>query len=263
MIGSFFAKAFWTFVIIAALFFLNYYGSRQWLRNSALEFSQNFLAASTSALGRAKAYLTSQFTIAEIITKNQILSRDNRRLFALELKIEDLQKENDFLRKELGIAEKKNWHFDMARIFQLRRDGLFHTALIDKGSDDGLQLGWPVVVEGDVLFGVIKEIMPSNAVVYLVSDPRLELSVKTRESSILGRTRGALNEGMLMELVAKNETVYSGETALTSGLDGLPVSLVVGEIYEAGADQNQLFRNIKIRPAFQEQFWENVFIVKP
>lgn len=263
MIASFFAKAFWTFVVIAVLIFFNYFISRQWLRNSALEFSRNFLAAGISALGQAKTYLTAQFTIAEIIKENKILNRDNKRLLALELKIEDLQKENDFLRKELGIAAKKNWHFDMARIFQLRRDGLFHTALIDKGSDDGLQLGWPVVVEGDAIFGVIKEIMPSNAVIYLVSDPRLELSVKTRESSILGRTRGALEQGMLMELVAKNETVYSGETALTSGLDGLPASLVVGEIYEAGTDQNQLFRNIKIRPAFQEQFWENVFILKP
>lgn len=209
-----------------------------------------------------KNRLMSWFRVDNMILENQILNQENRRFFSASLKMAELEKENELLRKELGVARKRGWKIEIARIFQLNISGDFQTALIDKGSNQGIQKEMAVVFEGDILLGVVKEVFADSAVIFLVNDPRVSVSVRSRDSQVAARARGNSGRGMSLELVTNQEIVEIGELFLTSGLDGLPNLLIVGSVSNIKSGNGGLFQDISIEPLFKNMPPENVFVLK-
>jgi rod shape-determining protein MreC len=76
-----------------------------------------------------------------------------------------------------------------ARVASDRRTGLERVVEIDKGSDHGLAVGMPVVT-GAGLVGRLELVAPRSAVVRLVSDPTINVGVRS-SSGVVGVARGA------------------------------------------------------------------------
>lgn len=213
-------------------------------------------------LGQLRHRIVSFFQIKNILKENQYLIEENRRFRAENLQIVELRKENDLLRKELGVAEKKGYTLEMARISQLSLDGPFRTALINKGEKDGLKAGQAAIFHGDILVGVVKEVYPNSALVFLLSDPRVIINVKVVESDISARARGALDDGLKLELVTNQEEIKEGQTVITNGLDGLPDLLIAGRVSVVRTPSGELFKTVKVTPTFGDWLLEDIFIIK-
>ncbi len=239
----------------------NNYWSSQWLKGSVLSFFRKPMTVGYSFLNQTKQRIISWFSTGSLLKENEALKSENRALVSARLKISELEKENNFLRKELGVAKRKNLEVVMGRIFNRQIDGQMRTALIDVGNNEGIQSGWPVVFDGEVILGVVQEVYADSSLIYLITDPRLNLSVKIAESEVMGKSRGALN-GLSLELVANQEEVKPGQSVITSGLDGLPAALVVGKIQTAQTDRGGLFQKIEIEPAFKVLTNNQVFVLK-
>ena len=258
-------KFLFVFAALVVLVFFNNYLTGQFLKSTVVEISKYPMGQSYIFLSGLKNRLLSWFRIDNMILENQVLNQENRRLFALSLKIPELERENEILRKELGVAEKKHWQVEIARIFQLSTMDGFSTAFVDKGSSQGIKPGMAVVFEGDIFLGVVNEVFPSSAVVFLINDPRVKINVKLKSlagEQISARARGALENGLVLELVANQEIPEIGEQVLTSGLDGFPSVLIVGNVSSVQRGNSGLFGNIKVEPMFKNFPLENVFILK-
>ncbi len=252
---------------VSLLVFFNNYWTNQFLKSGVLAVAQKPLAASSSFLKQTGQRVVSWFSTGQLIQENQNLKTENRQFVSVKLKISELEKENDFLRKELGIAKRKNYRVALSRIFHQEFGGQFQTALIDVGSNEGIKAGLPVILEGEVLYGLVKEVYSSSALIYLITDPRIALSVKisnseSAKSEIIGRSRGRLQEGVSLELVTNQEEVKPGELVITSGLDGLPSALIIGRIKTTKPDRGNLFQEIEIEPQFKSLSVDKVFILK-
>lgn len=258
---SFLKNFFIALTVVVLLVFLNQW-SGQWLKGAVLSVFQKPLGASQSFLGRSKQRVVSWFSTGELLRENDKLKSENRRLVSANLKIYELEKENNFLRKELGVTQRKNYTVAMARVFHQLFDGQFQTVLIDIGENEGVKPEMPVIFDGEVLYGIVKEVYSAAALVYLITDPRVTLNVKIKDSEIMGRSRGALNEGLSFELVANQEEVQAGNIVITSGLDGLPSSLIAGKIKTVSAERGGIFKEIKIEPEFQSLTADRVFVLK-
>lgn len=241
---------------------LNSYLTNRWIQRLTISVMEKPLGASLRLVGDVKLRITSFFKIENIIHENQKWSEENRRLKAENLKINELMRENEFLREELGVAQKRGFKLEVARIFHFNVDGPFRTALIDKGAEQDIMVGQPVVFSGDILLGVVREVYPRQALVYLLNDPRLTLNVQVVDSLVVGRTQGALERGIVLELITNQEEVREGETVVTSGLDGLPRLLVVGKISNVQTKSGDLFRAVRVDPEFENLILEDVFIIK-
>lgn len=248
--------------MVLFLVFFNNYWSGQWLKGSVLSLFRKPLGASYSFLNQTKQRVISWFQTGKLLKENDFLKSENRQLVSANLKINELQKENDFLRKELGVAKRKNLEVVMARVFNQQTDGQTHTALIDAGAHEGIKVGQPVIFDGEVLLGIIKEVYTNSSLVYLITDPRINLNVKIAGSEVMGKSKGTLSNGLVLELVANQEKIDPGQLVMTSGLDGLPSSLVVGKIKTAQADRGGLFQKIEIEPEFKNLPFNNVFVLK-
>ena len=250
---------------LGAVLFLvafNNYWSGQWLRGSVFSFFRKPMGSSYTFLNQTKQKVISWFSTGSLLKENENLKSENRALVAARLKVSELEKENDFLRKELGVVKRKNLEVVLARVFNQRLDDQTHTVLIDVGKNENIKIGMPVIFDGEVIYGVVKEVYDNSAMVYLITDPRLNLSVKIPESTIIGRSKGTLNSGLSLELVANQEEVRPGQLVVTSGLDGLPAALVVGKVKTAQASRGGVFQKVEIEPAFKTIQFNQVFVLK-
>lgn len=246
---------------ILVLIGLNYW-SGQWLKGSVLSIFKKPLGVGYSFLNNSQLRVTSWFKTGRLLKENEALKSENRALVSTRLKISELEKENDFLRKELGVTERKNWEVVLARVFHQQINNQTNTALVRAGANEGVKAGRPVVFDGEVLYGLVKEAYADSALIYLITDPRVNLNVKIDETEISGKTRGALDGGLLLELVANQEKVEPGQLVVTSGLDDLPPALVVGKIKTAQTDRGGLFQKIEIEPEFKNLFIDRIFVIK-
>lgn len=247
--------------VILVLIGLNYW-SGQGLKGATLSIFKKPMGVGYSFLNRSQHQMASWFQTGSLLKENEALKSENRALVSTRLKISELEKENDFLRKELGVVRRKNWEVVMARVFHQQIDNQTRTALISAGANEGVKAGRPVVFDGEVLYGLVKEAYTDSALVYLITDPRVNLNVKIEGTEIFGKTLGALGGGLFLELVANQEKVEPGQLVVTSGLDDLPPALVVGKIKTAQAGRGELFQKIEVEPEFKNLFVDRVFVIK-
>ncbi|MBI2057732.1 MAG: rod shape-determining protein MreC [Candidatus Yanofskybacteria bacterium] len=248
--------------VLILLVFLNNYATKQLLKGSLIEVLKPPLGRVYVVLGSFQTRLISWFRVDNIILENQILSQQNHLLFSKTLKMGELERENEFLRKELSVAQKRKWQLEIANIFQLNTSGAFRTAFVDKGGEQGIKPGMAVVFEGDILLGVVKEVFPDSSMILLVNDPRLAISVKSKEAEVSARAVGSLEQGLFLELVTNQERINTGDLFLTSGLDSLPSALIVGRVASIKSDDSDLFKTVRVEPEFHGILPESVFIIK-
>lgn len=248
--------------MVVSLVVINNYLTDQWLRRFTLSGLEKPLGRSLQWLGHGKVTITAWFRVENIMRENQELAAENRRLYAENLRIKELAGENEFLREELGVAKKRGYELVMARVFNFNTTGPFRTALLDQGTQAGLQPGQPVMVGGDILLGLVQEVFSGQSSIRLLNDPRVALNAKIVDTVVSGRTRGGLEQGLWLELVTNQEEVKEGQMAVTSGLDGLPSLLVIGTIANVRVKSGELFKTVKIKPKFEEMLFDSVFVLK-
>ncbi len=134
---------------------------------------------------------------------------------------------------------------------------------IDKGLDDGLKVNQPVVYK-DSFLGSIKSVSPKSAQILLSSDPDSKLAAFVQNS--VGRARGILfgqfGEEMLLDKILHQENVSVGDLVYSEGTEGsLPRGLVLGQITQVMENQNQIFKQAKVKPIFKVNDLDIVFII--
>lgn len=187
----------------------------------------------------------------------------------------DLEEENERLRAELAALESQGAReanaqaqldelrqlqdlddtMDLPRVTVRRVGGAasnFDQSIqIDKGTNDGIQRGMPVVTAAG-LVGRVSEVSDDRAVVQPVSDPELSIGVRLVQSGDIVVARGG-GEGRPLRVdagIGRETEVAVGEIAVTSGLDEsrYPPDLPVGQVVSALASNQSVQPDVRIEP---------------
>lgn len=111
---------------------------------------------------------------------------------------------------------------------------------IDKGSDDGIAVGNPVVTRDGVV-GRIQRVSRTRAVVQLLTDPDFNLGVRLASTQTLGIGHGGGDSGhFIVQKIQNGVPVEPGEVVLTSGLENsvMPPDIPIGTVAKVTVDQN-------------------------
>lgn len=120
---------------------------------------------------------------------------------------------------------------------------------IDRGSDDGLRHGMPVVTQQG-LVGRIDAVTAGAARVQLITDSNTAVNVRLESSGIEAMLVGSVTGEVSLQMVPQNVTLKPGELILTSGLGGnYPPGIVVGQVVTVRKRENDLFQTASIQPA--------------
>ena len=122
---------------------------------------------------------------------------------------------------------------------------------LDRGSDDGLFPGLPIVIGNGLLLGKIAHVTPGASVAVAVADPSFAAAVTLFNGSrTIGVAEGGPGDLMTLRFIPADEPIDVGNLVVTSGLEeGMPSGLVVGVVTSVRLTPGTPFQEAVIEPA--------------
>ena len=105
------------------------------------------------------------------------LEKENRELLIEQTSLKAQAKRVTELEKALGLKAKFPYKTITASVIGRSPDSWHDQFIIDRGSDDGIELGRGVINEEGVI-GQIKKVGPTSSIVHLISNPDWRMGVK-------------------------------------------------------------------------------------
>lgn len=146
--------------------------------------------------------------------------------------------------------------------------GTRRSCLIDRGSDDGVEIG-QAVVQGPVFLGTVFHVEPHSARVQLLTDPysRLQVAVRTQEGlRATAWLRGGSDDGLGLRLLRGTEGLHvrSGDPVLTSNADErVPAGLIVGRVLTSSDADADSILEATVRPQLNLDHSATVLVLIP
>ncbi|MFQ6014920.1 MAG: rod shape-determining protein MreC [Anaerolineae bacterium] len=179
------------------------------------------------------------------------------------VRLREKELENIMLREQLNFKQA-NPTYDLVSAEIIGKDpsNLLHYLIVDRGADDGLAQGMPVV-SARGLVGRITDVARNSAKVLLITDPSSSVNALVQESRATGMVEGSLSEGLLIRYVPQGEKIEVGNLILTSGLGAtFPKGLVIGQVTSVHQQDIELFQNAVIRPSVDFNTLEMVMVIR-
>ncbi len=203
-----------------------------------------------------------------LVTREQLLE-ENRNLkqqvLLLQRKLQGLAAvttENVRLRELMNSAEMVAEQVLVAELIGVSADPLVHTVVINKGSQDNVYVGQPLL-DAYGLMGQVIEVGPYVSHVLLITDSTHALPVELNRNGVRAVVEG---KGDLQELalrhVANTVDVRKGDLVVSSGLGGrFPRGYPVGTVSEVVHNPGKPFADVLIEPKAQLNRSRHVLLV--
>lgn len=130
------------------------------------------------------------------------------------------------------------------------RDGMFHGFTIDRGAEDDIVIGAPVLTADGVLIGKISEVRRLSSLVRSVTDSGSRLAVAIRNGSdTLGVLEGQRGLSMAISLIPQGEHMNPGDIVITSGGEpGVRRGIPIGIIEKVAGSTQDPFQTATVAP---------------
>lgn len=133
--------------------------------------------------------------------------------------------------------------------------------IINRGSDDGLRSGMPVVTNQG-LIGQITAVTAQAARVQLITDAGSSVNARLQQSDEDGILQGQLNGDLILNSIPQSAKVQVGELVVTSGLGGnFPPNLVIGQVTSVIKRDFDLFQSASVQPSVDFRQLDIVLII--
>lgn len=170
----------------------------------------------------------------------------------LQAQIIELQQQNSELEVLSALLDFARAHpeneYLSAAVIGRDPSPFLHYVIINRGSDDGLQRGMPVVSQQG-LIGRIAAVTAGAASIQLITDPAVAINVVIQPSEAEASLEGSITGEINVVEIPLDTSVQPGDLVLTSGLGGsYPANIVIGQITSARSRPFDLFQSASVQP---------------
>lgn len=133
--------------------------------------------------------------------------------------------------------------------------------IINRGSNDGIRRGMPVVTNQG-LVGRVDAVIGGASRVQLITDPSSLVSVILQNSSADAIMKGSVSGELSLEMLSQDAKIQTGDVVLTSGLGGeYPPDLLVGQVSNVRKRESDLFQEATVQPVVDFSRLEIVLVI--
>jgi rod shape-determining protein MreC len=157
--------------------------------------------------------------------------------------------ENGHLRKLMDAREHLPVRSMMSEILYDARDPATRRVVLDRGSQQGVKLGLPVIDNAGVV-GQVTRVFPFTSEVTLLTDKEQAIPVQVLRNGLRSVAYGRGQSGQLdLRFVAPNADIVVGDVLVTSGLDGMyPAGLAVAKVTQVESVAQGAFGRVVCQP---------------
>ena len=201
--------------------------------------------------------------IRNLRKENEKLIRENYILSAELADLKSADRENQILREQLKLAPKNSLNLEASFVIGQDPQRLGSWLLIDKGSQEGINVGMPVIVYEGILVGRVSEVFPHSAQVEMIFHTSSVINVSDNETETKGVISGEYGLGIIMDMISQKDVVNAGDTIVTSGLSQeIPKGLLIGKVQEVMNSPDRLYKQATVTPRVKYSDIDLVFVVK-
>lgn len=192
--------------------------------------------------------VSSSQDIQEIRQQNTELEAENARMQAQIVELQQQLVEYKILSALLEFARANPEHkYIGASVIGRDPSPFLHYIIINRGSDDGLKRGMPVVTQNG-LAGRVVQVTATGARVSLITDPVTRINVRIEPSRSAAVLTGSITTDITLEQIPQEADVNPGNLILTSGLGGnYPANIIIGQITSVRSLENDLFQSASVQ----------------
>ncbi len=204
--------------------------------------------------------------IRDLQRRNAELERVNGSLLVENLRLREVERENQRLRELLAFAEVRpglelRGGQILAKVVGRDTNNFRNFLLIDLGRQHGIEPGMPVVTDQG-LVGRISSVTERTSKVLLITDPTSTVNAILQSSRLTGAVSGRPGDNPIMDFIPQGAQFSVGEIVLTSGLGGnFPKGIPIGQVIEIRQRDFEIFQQAVIRPTVDFDRLELVMVV--
>ncbi len=192
--------------------------------------------------------------------QNAHLAEENRRLRAELDRYAEVGLENERLRKLLDFKEEVKLPTIPAQVISEDASSWFRTVVIDKGTQDGVSEGMPVVVAEGVVGRTIR-VAAHQSTVLLITDASSAVASLVQDNRTRGICRGEGTQ-LTLDFALRLAEIEVGDRIVTSGTGGVfPKGLVVGTVSQVSKGEYGLFQSVSVVPSVDFSRLEEVLVL--
>jgi len=241
---------FFSFLSVALLFADSRYhslGVARQVVGTVLYPLQSAALAPRDAAYRVSDYFASVSTLEQ---QNRTLQQQQVKNAETLQQSQQLLAENTQLRKLLGATQRLPARFLMSEILYDTRDPFTRKIVLDRGSQQGVVPGQPVIDDVGVV-GQVTRVFPFTSEITLLTDKDQAIAVQDVRSGLRSVAYGRGQSGGLdLRFMATNADIQKNDLLVTSGIDGVfPPGLAVARVLQVEAKSNDAFAHITCQPA--------------
>lgn len=202
-------------------------------------------------------FVNSVDKVINTFEENQQLKSKIDQVYELQVRVADLEAENEAMRKELKLNESLGgFTVQNATVIARNPDQWMETLTIDVGSSQGIKENMAVMAGNGLVGRIIEVNANSSKVLLLTSEKSNAGMVSANIQSKSGSANGIVSsydrktKRYIMTQVNPEAEVKEGDMVITSGLGGIiPRTLLIGEVANVRMDDYGLFQTVEIVPA--------------
>ena len=194
-------------------------------------------------------FISASQDIREIRQQNTELEAENARMQSQIVELQQQLVEYEILSAllEFARANPENKYIG-ASVIGRDPSPFLNYIIINRGSDDGLKRGMPVVTQNG-LAGRVVQVTATGARVSLITDPVTRINVRIEPSRSAAVLSGSITGDISLEQIPQEAEVNPGNLILTSGLGGnYPSNIIIGQVTSIKSRENALFQSASVQP---------------
>lgn len=194
-------------------------------------------------------------------TRLDALEQQNEELRARLAELEEARQENERLRALVEFAEERKLAKLGARVIRRPVSIWEGVIVIDRGSEDGIEPGMPVIA-AQGLVGQVAEVSSNSATVRLLTDQQSGVAAMIQSTRATGVLRGSVGGTLSLDFVSRELLPQVGDVVITSGLGGVyPTGIVVGDVTAVDDRRGELYLRVTVESRVPVDRIEEVFVL--
>jgi rod shape-determining protein MreC len=179
------------------------------------------------------------------------------------LRTQQLEAENQRLRRLLGVKERQQANGQVAQILYAARDPFSRRIVVDKGQQEKIAAGQPVIDDFGII-GQVTRVFPFVSEVTLITDKDQAVPVQIVRNGLRSVVFGLGNGQLELRFMPANADVQNGDLLVTSGLDGIFLpGFPVAKVVHIERDTAYSFARIYCVPVAGVENFGEVMVLEP
>ncbi len=244
---------------ILALALGGYFSSASNRFTGSLVNVQTWVATRAQAL---QDFFTAPRDIASLRTQNAQLQADVSKLQAQVIELQQRVNETDVLAALVDFSRTNpESTYRAAAVIGRDPSPFLHYVVINRGSNDGIRRGMPVVTNQG-LIGRVDAVIADAARVQLITDPASSINVHLQNADTDAILVGSVTGDVSLDMISQDANVEPGDLILTSGLGGgYPPDLIIGQVLSVRSLDVELFQQATVQPTVDFTLLQIVLVI--